>query len=159
MVELIIGLIGFVITAAAGILSPLISCLCCSPLGSVGAGFGACAFRRPPSDQAVQRGLIGGLAFAGGGILGTGVGILFSSLLGATLGTSRELARQLGLPEPQSGMDYLLGGLISFCAAALIIPLISAGGGALGGVLWRAFRGSSTETPVPGETSRPMDRV
>lgn len=116
-------------------------------------------FRRPPSEQAVQRGLIGGLAFAGGGILGTGVGILFSSLLGATLGTSRELARQLGLPEPPSGMDYLLGGLISFCAAALIIPLISAGGGALGGVLWRAFRGSSTETPVPGETSRPMDRV
>ncbi|MCS7352464.1 MAG: hypothetical protein RMM10_13345, partial [Anaerolineae bacterium] len=100
MVELIIGLLAFIVTAVAGILTPLVSCFCCSPLGSVGAGFGACAFRRPPSDQAVRRGLIGGLAFAGGGILGTGVGILINSFVGATLGTGRELARQLGLPEP-----------------------------------------------------------
>lgn len=139
MAEIIAGVVGFLGMALAGILSPLLSCFCCSPLGSVAAGFGVCAFRRPSPQQAVSRGTRGGLAYAAGGVAGTAVGIVVNMAIGATTGSIADTARQFGLPAPSGTTEYVLAALLLICGATLVIPLLSAGGGALGGVLWRAL--------------------
>lgn len=146
-VGFLLGFVGFLSMAVASILTPLLSCFCCSPLGGVVAGFAACELgRRPFGNRQVKAGAMGGLIYGAGGLLGTFVGILVNMIYAMESGASVEIARSLGLPEPTHVSHYVLGFALLITGAVPMIISISAGFGALGGVLWKSLRKSTQDS-------------
>lgn len=141
-VGFLLGFVGFLSMAVASILTPLLSCFCCSPLGGMIAGFAACELNRGPSSQKQQTrmGAYAGALYGVGGLLGTYVGIAVNMIYAMGSGASVEIARSFGLPEPTSILHYALGFILLAIIALPVIIGISAGFGMLGGVLWKSLR-------------------
>ncbi|MEM2832499.1 MAG: hypothetical protein QXT16_07630 [Candidatus Caldarchaeum sp.] len=145
-VSVLLGFVGFLSMAVASILTPLLSCFCCSPLGGMIAGFAACELDRKSFEKKERTGAKAGALYGIGGLLGTYVGIAINMIYAMESGASAEIARLLGLPEPTSILHYALGFILLASVAFPVIIGITAGFGALGGVLWKSLRKSTQDS-------------
>lgn len=130
------GLVGFIGMLVGGLISPLVNCFCCGPLGGLLAGVGTCALGRPGPGQDVRTGALGGVAFGGGGLLGALVATLVNVALVGPEGTVA-LLRQLGLPADPAAVQF--GQAVGGCLGGLFALFLAVGAGALGGLLWRSL--------------------
>lgn len=147
LISFLLGFLGFLSMAVTSILTPLLSCFCCSPLGGMIAGFVACELDRKSFGKKEQvTGANAGALYGIGGLLGTFVGILVNMIYAMESGASVEIARSLGLPEPTSILHYALGFILLAIIAFPVIIGVSAGFGALGGVLWKSLRKSTQDS-------------
>lgn len=126
----------------ASLLTPLLTCFCCGPLGGLAGGAAACLVPPPPSRPEYARvGLLGGLSFGAGAFIGSALAAGLGLATGAIQATQRELLRQLGqnVPESQAQAGAIIGVLLVLCLVALSTMALSAAGGYLGAVLVRSI--------------------
>jgi len=135
----IAGLAGGVL---ASLLTPLLTCFCCGPLGGLAGGAAACLVPpRPSRPESSRVGLLGGLSFGAGAFIGSALEAGLGLATGAIQATQRELLRQLGqnVPESQAQAGAIIGVLFVLCLVALSTMALSAAGGYLGAVLVRSI--------------------
>ncbi|SNB58956.1 hypothetical protein [Thermoflexus hugenholtzii] len=141
------ALLGVLSGLIASVITPLITCCCCGPVGGVLSGAAACAV--PPGasrPEASRVGVLSGLAFG----VGAFIGLLLATLLGLATGAiqraQEELLRQLGQsPAPgETTMGLAVGILIVLCIGALLLLPLSAAGGWLGGRIVLSLRGEAS---------------
>ena len=124
----------------ASLLTPLLTCFCCGPLGGLAGGAAACLVPPHPSRPESSRvGLLGGLSFGAGAFIGSALAAGLGLATGAIQATQQELLRQLGqnVPESQAQAGAIIGVLFVLCLVALFTMAFSAAGGYLGAVLIR----------------------
>ncbi|MDX9954259.1 MAG: hypothetical protein RBT75_09195 [Anaerolineae bacterium] len=148
---LIFGAVMLVAALGATLISPLcVSCL--AIFVGLGAGYVAGVFDKPLVNQAaLKSGALAGLIAGIGGFIGQAIGTVINA---STMGPDQvmELLRQLGIDASQMGgatVGYW-GGLIgsALCGGTVAI-LLTAGLGAVGGILWWQMTGKNRNTNPP----------
>jgi len=148
---LIFGAIMLVVALGATLISPV--CVSCIALFiGLGAGYVAGVFDKPLVNQvAVKSGALAGLIAGAGGFIGQAIGTVINA---TTMGPDQvmELLRQLGIDASQMGgatVGYW-GGLIgSAVCGGIFAALLTAGLGAVGGILWWQTAGKNRNSNPP----------
>ncbi len=147
-VGLITAVVAFILSIGITLISPV--CLICfAVIVGLVAGYLACNTDRPPAHNAVAGpGALAGL-FAGLGMLvGQIIGSVINSMIVGPEGASN-LLRQLGLPTQSINQTSYYGGVIfGVCCIGLLNVGLTAGLGALGGLLWWEIAGKNQPPPA-----------